>query len=618
MVFVASAVVLLALFLAYVVDINGIVLARERGQQYGRLAALAAIEGYFSVECFQNDSECRTDRLARALERANAVSANNKIFNTTDSIEFSYTEEEGKGVLIPGEWIQIESSSECQGAPPCFKEALSFDDSINAFKVEGDFKTGFSGFFSGGSSSGYNLRMKTSAIATAVPRRGCFLVDISPSVTRDTHLQGAPDNNPNQCDNPPDPSEFAFFLPADNQGSGSISHQQKFNSLCEERPAFDLIGRYPTVHYQNDYVPLTPYADDNYDDLGDQMALHPNPDPNSGGDIRYSIGSQAVTYRIDAYRDSGYTGPEPLQTILSGIAGVINKFQDRAVAGDKACLIFFDSTLKWSRIIKPTSNYDYLLNLIDNESRFDIDQEGNLTLRDGAPLQRSVEHWIFPTLGSSTNAKLAVEEAVQLLAQDSENGVATADFLVMIGDGRTNCRRVNENWVCANNYSAHAESVIELQRYAGRLAELKIPLHMILIGQRSGPHTVDIAVPGSEPQRCYDDSELRALGIADGAVLGGIEGDPNPTEDELSQTFFSGEPLYQTSRDMYEIALATKGIWAPIRPLAASCGTSEQEPECSPGEKRRTDPRCRSILQQINDAMDTIMGQSPFTIVSVE
>ena len=613
MVFVASAVVLLALFLAYVVDINGIVLARERGQQYGRLAALAAIEGYFSVECLQNDSQCRTGRLARALERANAVSANNKIFNTTDSIEFSYTEEEGKGVLIPGEWIQIESSSECQGAPPCFKEALSSDDPINAFKVEGDFKTGFSGFFSGGLSSGYNLRMKTSAIATAVPRRGCFLVDISPSVTRDTHLQGVPIYDPNPCDNPPRPSEFAF-------STASQSHQERFSALCATRPDFDLVQaeNYPKIHYQNDYVQLSPYTDDDYDELGDQRVLHPNPDPDSGGDIRYSIGSQMQTYRIDAYRDSGYTGPEPLQTILSGIAGVINKFQDRAVAGDKACLIFFDSTLKWSRIVKPTSNYDYLLNLIDNESRFDIDQDGKLTLRDEAPLQRSVKHWIFPTVGSSTNAKLAVEEAVQLLAQDSENEVATADFLVMIGDGRTNCRRVNENWVCANNYTAHAESVIELQRYAGRLADLKIPLHMILIGQRSGPHTVDIAVPGSEPQRCYDDSELRALGIADGAVLGGIEGDPNPTEDELSQTFFSGEPLYQTSRDMYEIALATKGIWAPIRPLAASCGTSEQEPECSPGEKRRTDPQCRSILQQINDAMDTIMGQSPFTIVSVE
>lgn len=619
MVFVASAIVLLALFLAYVVDVNGIVLARERGQQYGRLAALAAIEGYFSIECLptQDIAACRAIRLARAKERANTVSASNRLFNTSEPIEFAYEEEEGKGRLIPGEWIPTESAlNECQGAPPCFKAVVSSNDPINAFKVEGEFKTGFSGVFG----SGYHPKMRTSAIATAVPRRGCFLVDISPSVTRDTHLQGLPDNEPDQCDNPPDPTEFALFLPSDNLGSGSTSHAEKFTSLCPERPEFDLIGRYPTVHYQKDYVPLSPFRDSDYENLElEKKALHPNPNPASGGDSRYSVGDQQVTYRIDAYRDSGYSGPEPLQTILSGIRGVINKFQDRAVAGDKACLIFFDSTLKWSRVVKPTNDYQYLLELIDNQSEFDVDPvSGNLTLSADAPLRRAVNHWIFPTVGSATNTKLAVEEAVQLLAEDSEDGVATADFLVMIGDGRTNCRRLDENWSCANNYNAHQESVIELQKYAVRLSELKIPLHMILIGQRSGPHTVDIAVPGSEPPRCYTDSELRALGIADGAVLGGIEGNTDPDFDELSETYFSGEPLYQTSRDMYEIALLTKGIWAPIRPLSASCGTKQQEPSCTPGEKRTTDPLCRSTSEQINAAMDSIMGQSPFTIVSVE
>lgn len=372
MVFVAASLVVLVMFLAYVVDINAVLLARERAQQFARFAALAAIEGYFSKTCTSNGPQCYQSRLNTALSSASDVGSANRLFNAKDSSDGSMqlalsttsgdTCSDGrcKAKLIPGRWIAVDTNQECNGNPPCFVENIPGSTSANAFKVIGAYKGGITGFFSRAFFGQEFLTFSASAVATVVPRRGMFLVDISPSATFETH----PD--PLHTKSGEAASAYAFQL-----GSNPRSwHDDHWPHLQLNRSASDPVN--PRVHYQSDYVDVSPYIDS---DFGTQQGwegrslqlLHPDPfeDPN------YVIGesqSPTIKIKIDAFRVASYGGAEPLQTILQGLQGAVQQFKDRAVSGDKAGVIFYDDKFIWPRIVKPTSDFDYVLHLLNNET----------------------------------------------------------------------------------------------------------------------------------------------------------------------------------------------------------------------------------------------------------
>ncbi|NDC37719.1 MAG: hypothetical protein EBZ48_06665 [Proteobacteria bacterium] len=629
LVLVAACTVVLVMFLAYVVDISAALLAEQRAQQFARLAALAAIEGYFSKSCGSNQAaqSCYEDRLRYALARANAVSQENRIFNSIDSpsgkLELALASEnsQSKTKLIAGKWIVLEGSNECNGEPPCFVANTSSAQEANAFRVENAFKEGISGFFSRSILGVEALKFKASAVATVVPRHAVFLIDISASTTRETHLKN---NVPGQNSQN---SDYAFFLPADN---GSPPPSCKFNNVTwnamedsrGDRPAE------PTVHYKSDYQTVTPYVDSNYESDSTLQRYHPNP----GDKPKYAVSSCVLnpTFRVDGFRANTYRGPEPLQTILEGLRYVMDIFKERAVSGDTASVIFYDESFSWPRVVLPTSDFDYIQDLLDNTP----------SSSSNDPFVQAAKHWLFPVPLSKTNSLFALDEAVNQLSQQRVAGVVTSDFIVMIGDGQSNCFPYTDTeniwgspptfrpgttepiyWKCQNIYESYRRSTDALILYAKeRIKPFGIPIHTIVVGEQSGPNTVDLRADTGSP--CFTDAEIRSSQNCGEPTF--VRGSSAPTggwtPQAWSQAFnrnegvFTNVPFYEASKDMYRVACHTRGIYAPIRPRFPNC---TPRPCGSSGEMRTEDPLCRDSETQIKDAMRSFFDQNPYAVVDV-
>jgi hypothetical protein len=631
MVFVAASLVVLVFFLAYVIDLGALVLANERARQFARFAAMGAIEGYMSKKCEELQG-CVADRLVAAVERANDVSAKNKLFNQQEPLSVSLGDDPNQAKLTPGVWWVMPptntggngNQNPCNGEYPCFEPIPDPGENtgINAFRVDGleDAFGGISGFFSGLFGTNF-FAISVSATATVIPRRGYLLVDISNSTTRETHLSN---NGPQGSDEKA--SRYAFL-------NGDSLHQGIFNGLVAERGQNSTV---PTIHYQDDYVPIAHYVDDDYQDVPIKD-LHPDPNQPSGS-FNYSVGSIAQTYDIDAFRGGeAYGGPEPLQTILAGGRYLVERFQARAVAGDRLGIIFYDDKLLWPRVVKPTSDFEAIDALLNNEP-LPGGPEANQEEEDStSPFVTAAKHILFPLKGSKTNTLLALLGALDQLNKDQLPGVVTSDFIVNISDGRSTCFPADQNgaplnysqpsvwnspfgWKCLQSYTGYKNSIEALTNYVTTqlVPKTKIPIHMVLVGKDSGPNTIDIQKNDGEPAECFTDAEIRLLSKDQArATVKRTDLNIDDPFDEWNAAFnqteeFENIPFYQASYDMFNIALETGGLWLPVRGV---CQSPDTQALCVPGEVRLDDPKCRTVEQQIFDAMDEIMGQSPYAIV---
>jgi hypothetical protein len=116
------------------------------------------------------------------------------------------------------------------------------------------------------------------------------------------------------------------------------------------------------VHYASDYSLVRTLSDAEYM-LDPKFADH-HPSPSDMGG-KYSV-PHFSRFRVDAYPAD--IGPEPLTSVLTGLRQLITAMKEQAVAGDKIALIFYDDHLAWPRVVKLTSDWDYLLSLTDFRS----------------------------------------------------------------------------------------------------------------------------------------------------------------------------------------------------------------------------------------------------------
>ncbi len=605
LVLVAILVPVLIAVIALAVEVNYWLTAKERMQHFARLASLAAIEAYFAKK---NDGGTVHQAEEAALHRVEQIASINKPVGIQDINDLDVD-------VIPGKWVTKEtgSSVDCSNGTPCFKRNQS---AVSAIQVKVGYNGGLTklfGLFSGDD----EVRVKSSAISAVVPRLGCFLIDISSSVTRNTHLLYSDPSLYARA------SEYAFSI--NYLGSkwdrlrwyyngsiwqdGGVSEANRataHNSLKE-------IG-FAQRHYQSDYTDITPLTDNDYSVGDDNKKYHP--DPNSGYHVK-----NAATYRIDTARISqnlpngagtlSYNGPEPLNSILKGVGKALESFRERQVVGDKACLIFFDDTLAWPRIINLTSlakqqDYDYL-------RQFTPDNPSSSTSIDFLS-----QHWIFPVLQAKTNVYAALVEAFKQFDQAWQaEKIETSNFVVLIGDGINNCQASASGQsaaVCSNDYSTYKHGMSELKSFASSIAAQKgVPLHTILIGDMAGPHTVDIQKEDSS--ECYTDAELRAEMIPKDYVLGAKD------EAEAKSSFenaSASSPFFQVGRDIYDIAVATGGVFAPVRPVATGCVPTTSCNSTVPPTRVTHDPLCRPQAEQIVTYMEKIMGDNPYAVVQVE
>ena len=583
-------------------------------------------------------------------------------------------------VLVWGHWSK--SPTKCDPNPaPCFiqQDALDINKPIGAMKIMGGFPPiELSPFHSLLSPTTSSDMIYSSATVAIVPRHGCFMIDVSNSSIRDTHVYRSAESIQDDIDATGSSANvggaLAFILTDDNSAAGvsstwhdpayPITGGGLYNPLSQ--PPYDVrpngTVETPTVHYGSDYTPLRTYGDNDRSSIVDVDELHPPA-------LEYPMGPTGFVYRADTYRDpdtvpdgpNKYVGPEPLNTIMTGLKYAVEDFRGRRVEGDKLCMVFYDHQLMWSRIFLPTDDFDYLIKATD------------FTLTNGtAPLpetlasdmsvevegyHRAIRYGLFPGIQrssgfanplrplSDTDTPFAFEIVMQLLEDAKDEGVDSSDFIVMIGDGLTNCHNAGStgNRICSDTYNSHMTSRQELQdKIVNRVivdtdTTSTIPIHVIAVGAAIGPHELAVLNPNTNQCMTADEYNgltrtnptlLADLGLSIGFVAGGTDdmtGNIVPysavgtTEEDVYKNKSATNPFYDANRYLWEIATATRGIWAPLRPSPVGCTPRDEAADCTSVRKRQTvDPQCRTYEEQIIDYMSQVINDNPFVVVDRE
>ena len=751
LVLIAISLAMIIPIIAFVIDLLSIFSSRERVQHQLRFASLAAIEEYMGRECLPQESarRCHDERVQLARSRVNLelatwdtgsygtsqLNVRSEIWGDPNSsnVELDF------GRFMTGGELYFESDSSVIDSginscakPPCFLPLDRYQPSSRfnfasaaRLTTEPDFT--FLTHFAAAAIGLKEVHLALTATSSVVPRRGCFVVDISPSSAYATHtpvpppyrtsgsaqvdywgvtyhsinLQTGELVNPQNVFDRSDygksnergdrlPSYYAYTLWEDNFHIDSISWAQQtrwvdrlFNTMTDPdlqappRPVADdnwtrggeIIDN--TIHFKDDYRRIAGLNDaDRYSNHFDiDYPYHPTPDEESGkyavlkdydnaGVLPLPDPTDRLYYRVD-----DAVTPQPLTDIMYALNQAFRTFKDRAVRGDKACLILYDKELKWPRVVRMTDDFDYLIRLsnfgppgtLTDDVLVDDDvdvlsilsaahSDGIIAEENGEPIDDPNSPWreisarhimhpdFLPQRDNATNMLLGIDEALaQILAnQNDENGVYASYFIVHIGDGLANCPNPDSFDQCKNKYDEHHEALFGyrpedapppnpggLEARAEVAATSNIPIHFVQLGDHVAPHSVDIQKNDNDANPvCYTDSELRADGSRGSYVNGCVFNEQACDSDRLRVGYKAASstiPYMQINLDLYGIAKRTQGMWAPIRPASDSCSIAE----CRPGI-RLEDPYCRPQRQQMEQYFIDIIGDNPYTVVAVD
>ncbi len=713
LVLATALIIVVVTIVSVAIDLNYIYASKEQIRQTAKFLSLAAIEQYFSIDCSKDktdktSAECEADREEQVRKRIQEIIPKSLLLHKeTFQLNQEIYNQEVNVKYETGRWvIENDPSFADQNCPgnkekPCFI-ATTNSAEINSFKIAISYNWALAARLTRSILSLTNKRITVDAVSTVTPRRACILVDTSPSLTRESHLlrnRGSFNGSNYDSADFDHAAEFGFYVKSDNPPSSGMAsqHDRKWNGYIPSTFEVDIImnSLYPdsnapptakqrqdlidqlsypgisnyirpvsgdfskTKHYENDYILKKTLSDEDYVKSED-FNFHPDPTESE------SYKARGSWYRID-----NLTDPEPLNTVFHGLKELVTQFKERAVSGDKLCLIFYDDTLSWPRIVKLTDDLDYLLKLVDLDDKSEVstdqrnpDTVSNPDFRSTKGRERIIKHKLFPTINSFSDSIAAFQEAFKQLSQISENGILTSDFIVHIGDGLSNCTNfankvdngqiipslAGMNWgfcnfstaSCSNDSATYMCSINMLkQLIKNEAVPRNIPVHVVQIGNDVAPHTVDIPDPKDSNKCLRGDAEVRGSGLTENFVMG-TDGDGNTLyydynfseysnwvwiNPKLSTSFSSmseEKPFYLASKFMFDIALMTKGIWAPIRPKSNNCNTEEGraiDKQCiytDPPTRRTKDPFCRTTNEQIEEYMKLVMDQNPFVIVDVD
>lgn len=627
LVMIAILSVAILLFAALAIDLAALAASSQQASHSAKYAALTALDAYMRKQGDQ------ATKLTAALDAANAIGEMNlALLQPQSSIlkESVNARKAGGPFLIPGRFYSqappaCDAHTVCGGDidVPCFVPLSDINHDCdrtpnvgpNAFQVIGEYAQGLRKVFSGVISS-KPMALSVNEVAALVPRRGCFIIDISNSMVRDTHRGN---------DSPPNASLYSFLLTVDNPGGEQNQHDVVWNAMDDSRVNPTALPvpepsdpRYVRRHYKSDYLVADILKDSDYFS-GEFDKHHPSPFEQVGltatlGEeqwMSYGRGNDSVKYRFDAYRDHTYSGPEPLSTVFDGVRRAIEIQKHRAVTGDQACIIFTDAVLFWPRVFNLTSDFDYLLDHLDLRTPDALREPGHVTLSHMASMV------LMPGYGTSSNLRLGVVEALRQFNTSRSGDIPSVDFIVYAGDGIPNCTACLSNddpncfpSGCGNNYYHYKQAVRELTDLAlDGLFPAKISFSAIIYGAHVRPHTLNIASP-TAPTVCLSDEESRKLGndIVDGG---------NCSDDaECATAFYEMsdlKPFLPVNRDMYRLTRITGGVWAPIRQYAP--GTS-CDATCSATSPTMQFTSCETPSKQLEQYIERIMGEGSFMIVS--
>ncbi|RIL08164.1 MAG: hypothetical protein DCC75_09445 [Proteobacteria bacterium] len=453
--FIALALICIIALVALVIDISSLFVNRNQIQNIAENAGIAALEEFVKEPI--TNANC-TGRLQASLSKATSITSSNHLLalpsQPLNSICLGSTGDSGcissnpniQGVLTPGRWwfepdcsvtpCRYPSCSPLNVSPfaPCFVpvdpcqdlDSVPGLDIVNAFKLEltTNSQSKIKAIFA--KVIGFEFfHVAANAIAAIVPRHFIFALDVTPSVTGETHLRRAPNR-----------SDYAFRLAAPAScGFGSanpcpmtgtsepVSPSCTFASVSERDYYYalpDLRGTdtSPTAHFKDDYRCYT---------LSYEVA--------SGSQI-------SETYLIDTRSPAN---PQPLTNILEAMHLALETVRERKAPGDKIGFLGFDDRILAARSIPlheprdDNQHFQALFNLTDvNHPNF---RERSISqIAEG-----KTKGLLFPQFDRYTDLRDPVEQALTML---NSNGATYAQrSVIMFSDFMANCADLHPNYI---------------------------------------------------------------------------------------------------------------------------------------------------------------------------
>jgi hypothetical protein len=672
------AVALIA-FAAMAIDGSMVATSKTQQRYAAEKMALGALKSFVAA-AGKTDSDKLKDALERAQELANEQG--NVLLTDPFLKKGIATKELGTGIsgtpsdgyVIPGKWhfsgTAVDCSVDpapcpCQGGKsvaPCFQSYSSLTDFTtygqpNAFQVrlhlraDSPIRTTF-----GSVIGGEYMYITSEATSALVPTRGVFAVDLSRSMTFDTHIpyEGSNKNiiewvgeaayklKGNSC---VDPSiciatDGCHFEGGNPTGMYDQVWNFDFSRTRSVRPLVSNASSTPSASGAYTPKPYTAHFRDDYECY----------------EVSYTeTGSPAVTepYLVDTYScqnidnpkacpnpgfdpaAKGYDGPEPLTSALYGVREALDYFETRGVPGTKIGLIGFDQTAYVDiRKIDPaapgSADYNTMKDIAE------VKNQTNLTRQT-----RYRDHMFFPRPDKLSNIPQVLERAAFMLADDDNDGIVDAggsnaeNFIALISDGVTNCRI---DGTCDSSDAGMAASIADAAGFVtNTLVPQKIKLHFLMFGSYGAPHTL-LKKGIKNSSGCMDDGEAR---------------EANPPADFVDYNNGSAANIFTAIRDMYkttpaafyyrpnqfyELVRQTDGLWIPLRQpcnygdknachggalmdeLDSKCAASADLLKSYGGYtdsygRLTCDPHCFSIREQIESAVEQIAGRAPYVLV---
>lgn len=582
--------VLLGVILASValaIDLSIFSSQHEKYKRVAEQASLAALEEY--LQAIGRDKKTEVQALDAAIGRAEEISGINLELHFSTAFRKDSTKPLAEldvsggpnGTVVPGNWYFEDTDDDpcdVDGTfKPCF-EQVAADERATALRVELSVAEGspLKVLFSYVVQSVHRT-FTVKSTATMIPRRGVFLLDLSRSITRDTHLaEDHPTIDQIKA------AEYAFYV---EPGATCSSDFWKWWDAVEARDK---------ITFDN----LDPFC------FSGGWGW--------GGSTSSCFDDPRVHYRLD-YRcfeqpDSGeFYGidikgrPEPLSSVLDGIHTALQEFEARSVQSDLVGLLAFDDEILEERqlaigVPDSVTNPEFAEFLSATDTSLDITQRldhylfprffGGKTLT----IETADDGVISEPSPAMTDLRMALEEARDMITDES--GWEFSDnFVVLFTDGLSNCPGTpftGQRWPCSDEDEYVLKAVPELDAVVNDYREKGIAIHIFLTGDNVGPHLL-----------------LRKVGDGAGSVGGCMTDDAaraNPGTPIVMVDHAGGSyespPFYFPNR-LYEAAVNTGGLWSPN----VNC--------C------QADGICADINSTLDDACDADPGSSSAVITSV-
>jgi hypothetical protein len=657
---------------AFAIDTGLLLNAKEQVKDFTSLATLAATEEYYATTCGVETVEtCHSVRMSNIAQRVNALSAyNNVIMQQGTNPSATIEDSQQQALIEPGLWSNAGNFTPLEYSGP-------FPGFPTAFRISGKFYPPIQLTLAKAFLGSKELPVSESAIAHYPAKKFVILVDMSRSLTRDTHQIDT--ISPTNQSYPDSVYEYAYFYSyggtaascplypsptyeyIEQCATSGVEVNRYYSMNFDPQKTRDPVTSSPLQYYFNDYrFTMSTFASENllwdadYDtgsiNIEGQFYNFSDLMPDPTIDSKYTTKRQG--YKLQNYRSNDFTGAEPLTSVLEGVSSATAQIENRNNKDDGVAVVFFGHRLEWPRIFKMGRNFKFIQDITDvrvtssgqegaavaneirNAHRLHLFPKKPLTadaeLNPGSTPADPTGH-NYETNGS--NIKLALQEALNQLGP-SAGSIPGQDQIILITDGFHNCKTPSgpQPTDCMPTIEYVREAWQELDQFVtDTLLPLKIPVHVIGIGDNFDPNYREFRL--GVDARCATDKEIRASGNTLSYVVGDKFNGSTAGNWDL---YYEGNP-YTPSLPMgseintylYNLAYRTRGLYRPILKRNQACGSALEvtardcsdlpifDPNDVAGTSRviREDPFCRSKEQQLIDILEEIIPHKDISLV---